>query len=79
MSIYRMRKFDESTHKNSGWIKDCILLIYIFMMLIFKNEFVVRFGEGKFYLLIFIGGLSVLLGHRIIIGILSKSESKKIK
>lgn len=79
MIIYHMRKFDETTQKSNSWIKDGILLIYIFIMLIFRNGFVVRFGEGRFYLFIFIGGFGVLLAYQIIFRVWAKMERKNKK
>ena len=79
MIIYYMRKFDETTQKSNSWIKDGILLIYIFIMLIFRNEFVLRFGEEKFYLFIFIGGFGVLLAYQIIFRVWAKMERKNKK
>jgi hypothetical protein len=48
-------------------------------MLIFRNEFVVRFGEGRFYLFIFIGGFGVLLAYQIIFRVWAKMERKNKK
>lgn len=48
-----MRKFDEMIQNSSGWIKDSIILLYVFFMLIFRNGLVLQVGEFKYYVFIF--------------------------
>src|SRR5699024_3901831 len=74
-----MRKFDEDIQKSCSWIRDCILLIYIFMMLIFKNGLALRLGEDKSYFLILIGILGILFVYRIIIFMWTKFGAKNKK
>ena len=71
-----MRKFDEDIQKSCSWIRDCILLIYIFMMLIFKNGLALRFGEDKSYILILVGILGILFVYRIIVFMWTKFGTK---
>lgn len=74
-----MRKFDEDIHRSCSWMRDCILLIYIFMMLIFKNGLDSKLGEDKFFFLILIGILGILFVYRIIIFMWSKFGTKNKK
>ena len=47
-----MCEFDEMTQNSNGWIKDSILLLYVFLMLIFRNGLVLQVGEFKYYVFI---------------------------
>ena len=56
-----MREFDEITQNSNSWIKDSILLLYVFLMLIFRNGLVLQVGEFKYYMFILGGSLAILL------------------
>ena len=74
-----MRKFDEDVQKSCSWIRDCILLIYIFMVLIFRNELALKLGEDRSYFLILMGILGILFVYRIIIFMWTKFVTKNKK
>ena len=74
-----MRKFDEDVQKSCSWIRDCILLIYIFMVLIFRNELALKLGEDRSYFLILMGILGILFVYRIIIFMWTKFGAKNKK
>lgn len=65
--IFTVRKFEEITQNSNSWIKDSILLLYVFLMLIFRNGLVSQVGEFKYYMFILGGSFVIMLIDRLII------------
>lgn len=72
-----MSRFMKEIGKPNSWVRSAILFIYIFVILIFKNNLVLKYGENRFYVLVVIGGVLLLLIIKAAVTMWSRSTSKE--